>query len=61
MPADEKIDPLLPYRGIRPLREGNVFAKYKVRKKQQSREKPSEEQAKPEVKDQSKRGIDIEV
>jgi len=33
MTAEDRIDPLGQYRGIRSLREGSVFAKYKIKKK----------------------------
>jgi len=32
MTAEDRIDPLGQYRGIRSLREGSVFAKYKIKK-----------------------------
>lgn len=32
MTPDDKIDSLGPYRGIRPVKEGSVFAKFKIKK-----------------------------
>lgn len=60
MSPDDKIDPLGPYRGVRPLREGNVFARYKIKKKPPKKEE--EEGEKPTTKKEpSESRIDIEA
>lgn len=59
MTPDDKIDPLGPYTRVRPLREGTVFAKYKVKKKPTKKE---EQEEKPTTKKESTEGrIDIEA
>ncbi|MDI1471796.1 MAG: hypothetical protein QMD43_01485 [Thermodesulfovibrio sp.] len=60
MTPDDKIDPLGPYRGIRPVKEGSVFAKFKIKKKPPKKEENSEEKSSKE-KEQSEHKIDIEV
>ncbi|MCS7214553.1 MAG: hypothetical protein RMI30_06215 [Thermodesulfovibrio sp.] len=61
MADEEKIDPLLPYRGMRPIKEGSVFAKYKVKKKsKKAEEKQQKENISSEEKSSNHR-IDIEV
>lgn len=61
MAAEERIDPLGPYRGIRPVREGSVFAKYKVRKKLKKTEEKSEKETLSSEKESSEHKIDIEA
>lgn len=58
MTPEDKIDPLGPYRGIRPVREGSVFAKYKLKKKPKKRKEESEEAS---AKKSSNHKIDIEA
>ncbi len=61
MSPEEKIDPLSPYRGIRPLREGSVFSKYRVKKKTPKKRETSEEEMAPEEKKESQHRVDIEA
>lgn len=58
MTPEDKIDSLGPYRGIRPVREGSVFAKYKLKKKLKKRKEESEEAS---AKKSSNHKIDIEA
>ncbi len=58
-PPDE-IDGIDQYRRIRPIREGSVFAKYKVKKKS-SKKESSEEENLPKEKKASEHRIDIEA
>lgn len=57
MTADEPVEPLSPYRGVRPLKEANVFAKYRGKKKPMKKE---EEQEPPKKKPSDSR-VDIEA
>ncbi|GAB5046993.1 hypothetical protein [Thermodesulfovibrio sp. TK110] len=59
MSPEDRIDPLGPYRGIKPVREGSVFAKYKLRKKFKKKEAQPEE--KTTHKESSEHKIDIEA
>lgn len=61
MVADDKIDPLGPYRGIRPLKEGTVFAKFRVKKKFSKKEEKSEEEKPLPEKGSGEHRIDIEA
>ncbi|GAB6183169.1 hypothetical protein [Thermodesulfovibrio hydrogeniphilus] len=58
-PRDE-IDSVGPYRSIRPIKEGSVFARYKVKKKTPKKES-SEEEKLPKEKKDSEHRIDIEA
>lgn len=60
MAAEDRIDPLGQYRGIRPLKEGSVFAKYKIKKKFKKKEESNEESSSSEEKTLEHR-IDIEA
>lgn len=60
MSPEDKIDPMLPYRGIRPLKEGNVFARYKIKKKPQIKREPKEEESSAKTEEGQHR-IDIEA
>ncbi|HHW20791.1 MAG TPA: hypothetical protein PKV92_05995 [Thermodesulfovibrio thiophilus] len=60
MTAEDRIDPLGQYRGIRSLREGSVFAKYKIKKKFKKKEESNEESSSSEEKTSEHR-IDIEA
>ncbi|MCS7164356.1 MAG: hypothetical protein NZ845_05100 [Thermodesulfovibrio sp.] len=60
MAAEEKIDPLVPYRGVRPIKEGSVFAKYKIRKKIKKSKETEKETPSPNKKSQEQI-IDIEA
>jgi hypothetical protein len=60
MTPDDKIDSLGPYRGIRPVKEGSVFAKFKIKKKPLKKEENAEEKSLKE-KEQSEHKIDIEA
>ncbi|WP_353683454.1 hypothetical protein V4D30_06135 [Thermodesulfovibrio sp. 3907-1M] len=59
MSPEDRIDPLNPYRAIKPVREGSVFAKYKLRKKFKKKEEQPEEKTAP--KESSEHKIDIEA
>ncbi|GAQ94238.1 hypothetical protein TAGGR_1417 [Thermodesulfovibrio aggregans] len=59
MSPEDKIEPMGYYRGIRAVREGSVFAKYKLRKKIKKKEQQSEE--KTSSKESSEHRIDIEA
>lgn len=61
MAAEERIDPLGPYRGIRPVREGSVFAKYKAKRKFKKTEEKSEKETLSSEKESSEHKIDIEA
>jgi len=58
MTPDDKIDPLGPYRGIRHIKEGSVFAKFKIKKKPSKKEENTEEKS---SKEKSEHKIDIEA
>lgn len=62
MTPDEKIEPLGSYRSTRPLQEGSVFAKYRVKKKilKKEQEKSEEERKFPEEESKGHR-VDIEA
>lgn len=61
MSPDEKIEPLGPYRAIKPIKEGSVYAKLKIKKKSLKKEEKSEEE-KPTTKTETSTGrIDIEA
>lgn len=59
MSPEDRIDPLEPYRGIKPVREGSVFAKYKLRKKIKKNEQQPEE--KTTSRESSEHKVDIEA
>lgn len=61
MTAEEKIEPLGPYREIRPIKEGSVFAKYRVKKKLKDLEKKHEEEILSSERKSSEHRIDIEA
>lgn len=61
MVADDKIEPLGPYRGIRPLKEGSVFAKFRVKKKVSKKEEKSQEEKPSLEKNSGQHRVDIEV
>lgn len=61
MSPENRIDPLGPYRGIRPVREGSVFAKYKLRKKIKKREEKPEEESTSKETPPREHKIDIEA
>lgn len=61
MVADDKIDPLGSYRGIRPLKEGTVFAKFKIRKKSPKRNEKAEQEKLSAEKKSEEHRIDIEA
>lgn len=61
MTAEERIDPLGPYREIRHIKEGSVFAKYRVRKKLKKPEKKHEEETSSSERKSSEHRIDIEA
>lgn len=62
MVPDDKIEPLGPYRGIRPVREGSIFAKFKVKRKISSKQQQlSEEEKSQSKKDSNEHQIDIEA
>lgn len=59
MAEEDRINPTGPYRGVRPIREGSVFAKYRVRKKlKKTQEKPEETSSE---KSSSEHRIDIQA
>lgn len=60
MAAEDKIDPLGPYRDMRPLKEGNVFAKIKIKRKFK-KEKESKEEKLSEDKNSQDHKVDIEA
>lgn len=60
MADEDRIDPLGQYRGIRPVREGSVFAKYRFRKKPKKKEEKEEKQQSTAEKN-SEHIIDIEA
>jgi len=54
MTPDEKIDSVSAYRGIRAVREGSVFAKYKIKKRlKRQQEEPEKEEQTPTKKESS--------
>jgi len=53
MTPDEKIDSVSAYRGIRAVREGSVFAKYKIKKRLKRQQKETEEEQTPTKKESS--------
>jgi hypothetical protein len=61
MTADDKIGSLTEYRGIRPLKEGTVFAKFRVKKKFSKKEEKTEEEKPILDKDTKENIIDIEA
>lgn len=42
MVPEDKIDPLGAYREIRPIRQGSVFAKFRIKKKKKEEKKQKE-------------------
>jgi len=61
MTPDEKIDSVGAYRGLRTVREGSVFAKYKVKKRLKRQQEETEEEQTPPKKESSEHKIDIEA
>ncbi|MGB9710032.1 MAG: hypothetical protein ACPLZA_00845 [Thermodesulfovibrio sp.] len=59
MNPEDKIDPLGPYSAIRSVKEGSVFAKYKLRKKFKKKEEQPEGKTTP--RESSEHKIDIEA
>jgi hypothetical protein len=53
MTPDEKIDSVSAYRGIRAVKEGSVFAKYKVKKRLKRQQEETEEEQTPPKKESS--------
>ncbi len=60
MVAEDKIDPLGPYRGMRPLKEGKIFAKIKIKKKFKKEQESKEENLSKDKNSQDHK-LDIEV
>ncbi|MEN2994872.1 MAG: hypothetical protein ABDH19_05970 [Thermodesulfovibrio sp.] len=60
MAAEERINPLVPYKEVRPIKEGSVFAKYKIRKKIKKSEETEKETPSPKKKS-AEQIIDIEA
>lgn len=60
MTPDEKIDSVGGYRALRAVREGSVFAKYKVKKRQKKQQEQKEKSSSTEKKSFEHK-IDIEV
>ena len=63
--SPDEIDGVGHYRGIRPIKEGSVFARYKIKKKASKRESSEEENLSRAKKDSEKKDsehkIDIEA
>lgn len=61
MSPEDRIDSLGPYIRIRSIKEGSVFAKYKLRKKLKKREEKPEEKTTSKETLSSEHRIDIEA
>jgi len=61
MADEDRIDPLGAYRAIRPVREGSVFAKYRLRKKPKKKEEKSERKTSGAEEKTSEHKVDIGV
>lgn len=60
MTAEDKIDPLGQSRGIRIIKEGSVFAKFRTKRKIKTKKEQTEEETAREQKS-SEHKIDIEA